>query len=46
IRSALVAGREASLYTGCGIVAGSDPESEYDESLLKLGPMLWALEGK
>ena len=45
IRSALVVGREASLYTGCGIVAGSDPESEYDESLLKLGPMLWALEG-
>lgn len=46
IRSALVVGRQASLYTGCGIVAGSDPESEYDESLLKLGPMLWALEGK
>ena len=46
IRSALVVGREASLYTGCGIVAGSDPESEYDESLLKLGPMMWALEGK
>lgn len=46
IRSALVVGQEASLYTGCGIVAGSDPESEYAESLLKLGPMLWALEGK
>ena len=46
IRSALLVGQEASLYTGCGIVAGSDPESEYDESLLKLGPMLWALVGR
>lgn len=43
IRSALVAGQEASLYAGCGIVAGSDPDQEYAESSLKLMPMLWAL---
>ncbi|MBI3246410.1 MAG: isochorismate synthase [Deltaproteobacteria bacterium] len=43
IRSALLRGREARLYAGCGIVAGSDPEREYTESCLKLRPMLWAL---
>lgn len=45
IRSALIRGREAHLYAGCGIVAGSDPEREYAESCLKLRPMLWALNG-
>ncbi len=45
IRSALVRRREAFLYAGCGIVAGSDPEREYSESCLKLRPMLWALNG-
>ena len=43
IRSALLTGGEAALYAGCGIVAESDPEHEYQESSLKLGPMLWAL---
>ncbi len=43
IRSALLRDREARLYAGCGIVAGSDPEREYAESCLKLRPMLWAL---
>jgi isochorismate synthase len=43
IRSALLHGREARLYAGCGIVEGSDPEREYAESCLKLRPMLWAL---
>ncbi|HYM14192.1 MAG TPA: isochorismate synthase [Dehalococcoidia bacterium] len=43
IRSALIAGLEARLYAGCGIVAGSNPEREYDESTMKLRPMLWAL---
>jgi isochorismate synthase len=45
IRSALLKGCEASLYAGCGIVAGSDPEREYEESCLKLRPMLWAVNG-
>lgn len=45
IRSALLKGDEALLYAGCGIVAGSDPEREYEESCLKLKSMLWALGG-
>ena len=46
IRSALLRQNEARLYAGCGIVAGSDPQREYEESRLKLQPMLWALNGK
>src|SRR5262249_44613983 len=46
IRSALLQGCEAVLSAGCGIVAGSDPEREYEESCLKLRPMLWAMNGK
>ena len=46
IRSALVRGREAWLYAGCGIVKGSDPHREYEESCLKLRPMLAALTEK
>jgi isochorismate synthase len=44
LRSGLVRGREARLYAGCGIVAGSDPQREYEESKLKLRPMLCALQ--
>ncbi|HEX6972126.1 MAG TPA: isochorismate synthase [Limnochordia bacterium] len=43
IRSALVCGRQALLFAGCGIVGDSDPEIEYDESRLKLEAMLQAL---
>jgi len=43
LRSALVRGTEARLFAGCGIVAGSDPQREYDESEMKLKPMLAAL---
>lgn len=46
IRSALLSGSQALLYAGCGIVADSDPEREYQESCLKLQPMLWALNGR
>jgi isochorismate synthase len=46
IRSALVEGSCATLFAGCGIVAGSDPEREYAESQLKLKPMLAALTGQ
>jgi len=45
IRSALLHGAAASLFAGCGIVAGSDPEREYAESCLKLRPMLSVLGG-
>ncbi|MDI6771518.1 MAG: isochorismate synthase [bacterium] len=43
IRSALVHGDEAVLFAGCGIVADSDPDQEYEESRLKLRPMISAL---
>jgi len=43
LRSALVTSRTASLFAGCGIVADSDPDREYAESLLKLRPIKHAL---
>ena len=43
LRSAVVAGHEAWLFAGCGIVAGSDPVQEYEESALKMRPMQQAL---
>jgi menaquinone-specific isochorismate synthase len=43
IRSALIQGREASLFAGCGIVGDSDPLSEYHETVLKFQPMLSAI---
>lgn len=45
IRSALIQGKEASLFAGCGIVKDSDPESEYIETKIKFRPMLTALRG-
>jgi isochorismate synthase len=36
IRSGLVSGCDASLFAGCGIVADSEPDREWDESALKL----------
>lgn len=38
-------GRSIDLMAGCGIVAGSDPESEFAESESKLLAMRWALGG-
>jgi isochorismate synthase len=46
LRSALIAGAEATLFAGCGIVADSDPQSEYAESQLKLRAMLRGLGGE
>ncbi len=40
IRSALIDGRKARLYSGGGIVEGSDPESERRETDIKLQAML------
>src|SRR5690606_33750780 len=45
LRSALIRGRELSLYAGCGVMADSDPELEFAETLLKLRPMKAALCG-
>ena len=40
IRSALLSGRIASVFAGSGIVADSVPAAEYEETSLKLRPML------
>jgi menaquinone-specific isochorismate synthase len=40
IRSALVKDNKLYAYAGCGIVEGSDPKEEYEETLLKLKPIL------
>jgi menaquinone-specific isochorismate synthase len=45
IRSGLLQKNEASLFAGCGIVAESNPESEYKETKIKFNPMLSALGG-
>lgn len=44
LRSALLAGDEAHLFAGCGIVADSDPDAEFEESALKMRPVIQALE--
>jgi len=47
LRSGVVHGREATLFAGCGIVADSDPDREWDESsakLLALGSALGRIE--
>lgn len=50
LRSALVSGKVAYLYAGCGIMGDSEPETEWTETRLKLRPMQSALlnetEGK
>ncbi|MEW9677069.1 isochorismate synthase [Lentibacillus sp. L22] len=45
IRSGLVQGNEASIFAGCGVVKDSDPEAEYEETLIKFTPMLSVLGG-
>ncbi|TMN21238.1 isochorismate synthase [Lentibacillus cibarius] len=46
IRSGLVQGDKVSLFAGCGVVKDSDPEAEYEETMIKFRPMLSALEGR
>lgn len=46
IRSATLIKDKAYLYAGGGIVADSEPQSEYEETLVKFRPMLRALGGK
>ncbi|MBL9024051.1 MAG: isochorismate synthase [Myxococcales bacterium] len=43
LRSALVRGARATAFAGCGIVAGSVPELEAQETDAKLGSMMRAL---
>lgn len=44
IRSAVGAGRSATLFAGAGIVGDSDPDEEWEEVQLKYRPILDALE--
>ena len=43
IRMAVFAGAQATLYAGCGVVSGSDPDRELAETEIKLQPILGAL---
>ena len=45
IRVAAVRGGRAVVHAGGGITAESDPAAEYDETLVKAGPLLAALAG-
>lgn len=40
LRSGVIDGQNAALFAGCGLVAGSDPEKEYQETQLKFSTML------
>jgi menaquinone-specific isochorismate synthase len=44
IRSGVAGGRSATLFAGCGIVADSDPEEEWEEVQPKYRPILDELE--
>jgi isochorismate synthase len=46
LRSALLEEHRARLFAGCGIVADSDPATEYAESCLKLQVILRSLSGE
>ena len=43
LRSAVGRGTEWRLFAGAGIVAGSDPRQEWDETRIKFQPVLRAL---
>jgi menaquinone-specific isochorismate synthase len=43
LRCGMIEGGRATLYTGAGIVEGSDPWLEFEETRIKLRPMLGAL---
>src|SRR5258706_6512666 len=45
LRCGFIDGGKARLFAGCGIVADSDPRTEYAESCLKFQVMLRALSG-
>jgi menaquinone-specific isochorismate synthase len=39
----MISGASAVVYAGCGIVEGSDPDEEYEETRVKMRQMLGAL---
>jgi menaquinone-specific isochorismate synthase len=45
LRTGQIEGRYVAIYAGCGIVAGSNPEKEVEESNAKMIPMRSALHG-
>ncbi|MHB1594631.1 MAG: isochorismate synthase [Streptosporangiaceae bacterium] len=45
LRCGEISGRQARLFAGCGIVAGSQPASELAEAQAKFRPMRQAIEG-
>jgi len=44
LRTGQISGNEIRIYAGCGIVAGSNPEKELEESAAKMIPMRSALQ--
>jgi anthranilate/para-aminobenzoate synthase component I len=44
IRTMVLQGRRLSFHVGAGIVADSDPEREYQETLAKAGALTAALQ--
>jgi menaquinone-specific isochorismate synthase len=44
LRTGQISGKEIRIYAGCGIVAGSNPEKELEESNAKMIPMRSALQ--
>ena len=44
LRTGQITGKEIRIYAGCGIVAGSNPEKELEESAAKMIPMKSALQ--
>lgn len=45
LRTGQINGKRIQIYAGCGIVAGSNPEKEVEESNAKMIPMRSALHG-
>lgn len=46
LRSGLMMGKEAYIYAGCGVMADSDPDEEYEETKIKFRPMIRSLGGQ
>jgi menaquinone-specific isochorismate synthase len=44
LRTGQISGKEIRIFAGCGIVAGSNPEKELEESAAKMIPMKSALQ--
>jgi menaquinone-specific isochorismate synthase len=45
LRTGQISGKEIRIYAGCGIVAGSNPDKELEESAAKMIPMRSSLHG-